>query len=248
MQDTINAVEQRVHLDLYRHKNSIVNDAYDRMVAGIHLQKKNSGYSTYTITGCEPGAGTTTIAISLAISLAISGWKTVLIDTDMKKGEVNKRLNQEIQYGLSDYLSYAVPMETIFCETNFTNLKYITCGPTRDNDVEMLCSNRFDQLMSHIKENFDMAIFDSPSLNASVDAGILAAKTDTVILVAEQNVTKISQIKAAKRELDNTGANLLGIVLNHVGRDEYKHYLKNYDYFRKLAPKAENKTAAKKKA
>lgn len=236
MQAAMKVIEQKVHLELYRHRNSIVNDAYDRMVAGIHLQKKNSGFSTFTITGCEPGAGATTIAISLAISMAISGRKTVLIDTDMKKGSNNKRLNQEIEFGLSHYLTGAVPVDTIFCETNFENLKYVTCGQIHNNAVELLCSNNFDNLITYIKENFDIAIFDSPSLNATVDSSILAAKTDAVILVAEQNKTTTTQIKASKRELENVGANLLGIVLSHVDKNEYKSFLKHYDYFKRVDP------------
>ncbi len=233
MQATLEAVEQKVHLELYRHQNAIVNDAYDRMVAGIHLYKKNNGFCTLAVTGCEPGAGATTIAISLAISMAISGMKTVLIDMDMKKRSKYKRLNQEIEYGLSHFLTGIVPVESIFCETNYENLKYISCGTIQENAVELLCSKHFDYLLSHIKDNCDMAIFDSPSLNATVDAGILAAKTDAVILVAEQNRTKTTNIKAAKRELENVGANLLGIVLNQVERDEYKRFLKHYDYFKK---------------
>lgn len=241
MQTAMNIVEQEIHLELYRHKNSIVNDAYDRLVAGIHLQKKNSDFRTFTVTGCEPGAGATTIAISLAISMAISGQRTVLIDTDMKKGSNNKRLNQEIEFGLSHYLVGTVPVDTIFCETNYENLKYITCGQVQNNAVELLCSSNFDKLMTYVKENFDMAIFDSPSLNATVDTSILAAKTDTVILVAEQNKTTTTQIKASKRELDNVGANLLGIVLNHVGKKEYKSFLKHYDYFKRMEPEKRHK-------
>lgn len=236
MQTTLKALEQKIQLELYRHQNSIVNDAYDRMVAGIHLHKKNSGFSTFAVTGCEPGVGATTIAISLAISMSLSGCKTVLIDTDMKKGANNKRLNQEIEYGLSHYLAGAVPIETILCTTNYENLKYITCGQVNNNALELLCSSNFDKLMTYIKENFDMAIFDSPSLNATVDTSILAAKTDSVILVAEQNKTTTKQIKASKRELDNVGANLLGIVLNHVDKNEYKSFLKHYNYFKRMKP------------
>lgn len=234
MQATMKVVEQKIHLELYRHRNSIVNDAYDRLVAGIHLHKKNSGYSTFTITGCEPGAGTTTMSISIAISMAISGRKTLLIDADMKKGSNNKRLNQEIEFGLSHYLTGTVPVDTILCETNYENLKYITCGQIHNNAVELLCSKNFDSFISYIKENYDIVIFDSPSLNATVDTSILAAKTDAVILIAEQNKTTTTQIKASKRELDNVGANLLGIVLNQVEKKEYKSFLKHYDYFHRM--------------
>jgi capsular exopolysaccharide synthesis family protein len=226
-----NEYRQDISPELYRNKNSIVNDAYDRLVAGIHLFKKKEGYSTFTITGCKPEAGATTIAISLSISMAASGHRTLLIDTDMRKRSNHKRLNQKIDTGLSDYLAGTATLSDITCSTNIDNLYYIACGGARTNKVELLCSDKFEALLTSLKDSFDAVVFDSPSLNAVVDASIIASKTDSVILVAEQFKTTISQIKAAKRELDNVGANLLGVILNKVNRSEYKRYLKHYDYF-----------------
>jgi len=232
MPETSYEAIQKVHLDLYRHENPIVNDAYDRLMAGIHMQKRSKGYSTFTITGCEPGAGATTISISLAVSMALSGWKTLLIDADMKKAFSQKRLNQNITCGISHYLSGDVSVDRVIFQTNYENLHYAACGES-ENAVEFLCSQKFEQFLSHIKDAYDIAIFDSPSLNAAVDAGILASKTDAVILVAQHGKTRITQIQAAKRELDNVGANLLGIIVNHVNKDEYKRFLKNYNYFKR---------------
>jgi len=229
---------QKVHIELYRHKNPIVNDAYDRLVAGIHLYKKNKDYRTFTVTGCQPGAGATTIAISLAVSMAISGWKTLLVDTDMKKGVNHKRLSKETQYGLSHHLRGGAPLEQIIYKTNYQNLDYVACGDVQENAVELLCSSGFDAFLTRVKAQYDVVIFDSPSLNAAVDAGILAARTDAVILVAQQGKTRTTQIQAARRELQNVGANLLGIVMNHVGKQEYKRFLKNYDYFKNYGKRA----------
>ena len=233
MENDVTGILQEIPLELYRHKNQIVNDAYDRLVAGIHRHRRNNNLSTFAVTGCHPGAGATTMAISLAISMATSGWKTILIDTDMKKGPRFKRLNQKLEKGLSDHLTNGIPLEAIISCTNIENLSYMSCGSVAENSVELLCSSKFEKLLSVIKEDFDVAVFDSPSLNAAVDASILASKTEAVILVAQQFRTKVPQIKAAKRELENVGANLLGIVINYVNRAEYKRYLKDYDYFQK---------------
>lgn len=223
---------QRVHFDLYKHQNPVVNDAYERLVTGIHLQKKKNNFNLFTITSCEPDVGTTTIAISLAISLATAGRKTLLVDTDMRKGANYKRLNQEIELGLSEHLAENASLEAILCETNFLNLKYISSGKKPDSPSDIFLSQKFDDFLDTVKAAYDYVIFDSPSLNAAVDGGIVASKTSAVLLVARQYKTKKSQVKAAKRELKNVGANLLGIVINHVDQKEYKRYLKSYDYFR----------------
>ena len=77
-------------LDIYKNENYILNDAFDQAVVNIHIQKEQNGYKTYTICGCEPGDGSTTVAINLAAALANSGWKTVLVDGDMRKKNADK--------------------------------------------------------------------------------------------------------------------------------------------------------------
>ena len=165
MQDTL--TKRKVHIELYRDKNSIVNDAFDRLVAGIYLKKRNEGYSCLAISGCEPGVGTTTIAISLAVSMAVSGWKTVLIDADMKKDMEKKRLNQQTEVGLSEYLEGSSDFNSIVYETNYDTMHYISCGHMTDNPVRLLCSSAFEGFMDKIKETYDFAIFDSPSITAT---------------------------------------------------------------------------------
>ena len=72
-------------LDIYKNQDYILNDAFDQAVVNIHIQKEQNGYKTYTVCGCEPGDGSTTVAINLAAALANSGWKTVLVDGDMRR-------------------------------------------------------------------------------------------------------------------------------------------------------------------
>ena len=89
-------------LDIYKNQDYILNDAFDQAVVNIHIQKEQNGYKTYTVCGCEPGDGSTTVAINLAAALANSGWKTVLVDGDMRKKKGYKRLNEGASVGLSE--------------------------------------------------------------------------------------------------------------------------------------------------
>ena len=89
--------------ELYRQKNEIVTDAYDRLAVTIHLKNKLYGYKSFMICGSEPGVGTTTTAIELAISMSAAGWKTILIDCDMRKDVAYKRLNENREKGLYEY-------------------------------------------------------------------------------------------------------------------------------------------------
>ncbi len=220
-------------LDLYRHKNQILNDAFDRIVVNIHLQKQKYGYKSFLLVGTEPMVGTTTIAINLAISLSVSGWKTILVDADMRKNVVYKRLNEDAEKNLSDYLCLDAEKEEIIYDTNWELLDYIPCVGREESPVRLLCSSRMEILLRELEVEYDFIVLDLPSLNSSVDSHILAAKSDAVCLVASLNDSSKISLREAKKTLDNIGANTIGVIANKVDKSEYKQHMKNFDYFKK---------------
>ena len=235
---------QQIQIDLYENQNVFVTDAYDRFAAKLSMTKKTSGENLFTISGCSPGVGTTTIAINTAISLALAKRKVLLVDADMRKNSYIKRLNLGLQYGLSDYLMEAASYDDVVCTTNFEYLEYISCGSKLNNPVMLLNSPKFDEFLAFANENYDYVIFDSPTLNATVDAGVLASKTFGVILVAGYMQTRTNQISAAKKELDQLNANIMGIILNNIHKKRYKRYVEYYNHF----SKAEKKNKSKKRS
>ena len=221
-------------LEIYKDSNPILNDAYERLIAAIYVNKVKSGNKSFAVSGCDTGVGNTTIAINVALSMALSGWKTILIDCDMKKSYTRKRLGEGTSKGLSDYLDGHLTYNELISHTNHPSMHYISCGGFVENPVRLLCSERFEKLLAAVHDNYDFVIFDCPSINASVDGSIIASKTAAVILTAAFNKTRVQQIKSAKRELQKLEANLVGIIVNKVDRREYKHYLKNYDLLKKV--------------
>ncbi len=209
-------------------QNQAVNDAYDRLVAGINARRERDGMASFTLTGCHPRAGTTSFAARLSAAMVTSGRKTVLINADMRKSAEPAAQNRKPAFGLSDYLSGGAAAEEIIRGTNLENLSYIASGGQRFNAVKLLYANRMELLIQSLKERFEILLFDTPSVNSVVDAAILARKTDAAVLIARHRVTKTTQIENAKRELDQVGANLLGIVLNQVDKHTYRDFLKNY--------------------
>lgn len=220
-------------LDIYRPKNETLNDAFDRLVVTIHHQKRMYNHKTFVLTGCEPMVGTTTISINVAISLAMSGLKTILIDGDLRKDGKYKRLSDTVEQGLSDVLRGNLDLASAICATNYQTLDYLPSGTADDNPVGILYSPNLNKVIASLSGYYDFVIFDLPSANAAIDSNILASKVDAVVLVAKQHSTTTMQIKNAKKELDKIAANLVGIVFNNVDASEYRRYMKNYDYFNK---------------
>ena len=220
-------------LDIYRPKNETLNDAFDRLVVTIHHQNRMYNHKTFVLTGCEPMVGTTTISINVAISLAMSGLKTILIDGDLRKDGKYKRLSDTVEQGLSDVLRGNLDLASAICATNYQTLDYLPSGIADDNPVGILYSPNLNKVIASLAGYYDFVIFDLPSANAAIDSNILASKVDAVVLVAKQHSTTTMQIKNAKKELDKIAANLVGIVFNNVDASEYRRYMKNYDYFNK---------------
>jgi len=234
-------------LEIYANHDYKLNDAFDQAVMNIHIQREKKGYKTYTICSCEPGDGSTTVAINLAAGLAASGWKTVLVDGDMRKKNMYKRLNEETTVGLSNYLNEQVTIQEIIYETTTEYLSYIPCGDLTNNPVRLLCSTKMEDAMKELAEKFDFVIYDMPAMNAAMDANVMAVKTDACILVVASGDTTKKGLNKAVRMLQEEEANLLGVIVNKTDLDEYKRYRKDYDYFKKERYAGNAKHAMKKK-
>lgn len=220
--------------NIYQNNNSILNDAFDRLAAEIYIRKQKEGHTSFEICGTEPGVGSTTTAISVAVSMAKAGWKVLLIDCDLRKRSSEKRLNEENIEGIADLLDGAITTREIVCKTNYDNLFFISSGNASVNAINAVCSVSMKSLMDEVRKDYDFVIVDVPSIASSMDAAVVATITDTVILVTSQDKGyRIKAITEAEEKLKNVGANISGIVVNHVEPGEYKRVVKNYDYFKK---------------
>ena len=234
-------------LDIYRNRDYKLNDAFDQTVMNIHILREKRGYKTLTICGCEPGDGATTVAINLAAALASSGWKTVLVDGDMRKKNMFKRLNEETTLGLSNYLNEQATINEVIYETTTDMLSYIPCGDLINNPVRLLCSNKMDDVKKELAERFDYVIYDMPAMNTAMDANVVAVKSDACILVVASGETSKKGLATAANTLMQEEANLIGVIVNKTEMGEYKRYRKDFDYFKKERYVENAKSAIKNK-
>lgn len=221
-------------VDLYKCNDVILNDAFDRFVVDLHLKKQKEGYQTFALCGSESRVGTTTIAINFALSTAASGWKTVLIDADISKGVKGKRLNDQVGFGIVEYLMEECILEDIIYNTNNTLLDYIPSGIKEDDMVRLLCSTKMDELFEELKDRYDFIIFDLPAMDASVDTTIFCAKSDCAILVTNLEASRRG-LEEAKDKLKHITTKSLGVIVNEVDEKEYQNYLNNNLLLKKVA-------------
>lgn len=221
-------------INLYRSRDQVVNDAFDRAIVNIYVKREKRGYKSFVLCGSEAAVGTTSVAVEMAIALSVAGWKTILIDGDLRKLANYKRLNQKVENGLADYVLEDADASDIIYRTNWTSLDYIPCGVNAsESPVRILCSVKMEKLMSDLRKQYDYIIVDAPSINSSVDGQIFATKADATILVAAMNSSSKKNLTEAKKKFEDAGANVIGVIENMVEIDEYKKYIKDYDYFKK---------------
>lgn len=189
------------------------------------------------VTSAHPQEGKTTIAVNIAITMAVSGKKTLLIDTDLRRARVHKIFAMKRKHGLSEWLVRDKPLDRYVRQTPVENLFLLAAGSVPPNPSELLHSKKFAELLVTIREEYDFVIFDSPPITAVTDAVIIGKMIDGIVLVARAKKTTRSSMRFVLRELRNIDVNIIGAILNDLDlrrrryyyyQGKYYHYKSNY--------------------
>lgn len=182
------------------------------------------------ITSTEQEEGKTTLAANLAVVMAETNKKILLIDGDLRRATAGKYFNvlSSQKQGLSTLLSnyHQLPEEAIQ-RTQIKNLDFLPAGPIPPNPSELLESNRLNQLFVTLEEQYDLIIIDSPPLLVVTDAQLFSSKVDGVVLVVRENRTKRNNLIKCKNLLERSNARLIGVVYNaakSINEGQYKYY------------------------
>ncbi|CAG7613218.1 Putative tyrosine-protein kinase YveL [Paenibacillus solanacearum] len=195
-----------------------VDDVFMNLKVNLDFSIKKHGMQSIAVVSTSPGEGRTTSCLNLALSYATSGKKVVLLDADLRKPAIHSWFNDSNQLGLCQYLTKLNSSNEILKNTRFPNLTYIPTGYTQMNPSGLLSSEEFDRLMQELKNRFDVIVVDTPPALKYIDAKIMAAKCDGVLLVMECGKVKPGTALKLKEELAHAEARLIGTLLNKVSK------------------------------
>ena len=224
--------------DLYvlEHPKSAIAECCRAIRTNLLFMTPDRPAKTLLVTSAAPQEGKTTTAVNLAITMAQSGLRVLLVDTDMRRPRLHRAFGLP---SVADGISRATLGEgdalDMVRETGIANLWLLPCGPLPPNPAELLHADRFKLIVNRLADAYDRVIFDSPPVGAVTDAAILARLTHGTVLVAKSGTTSKETLRVAKRLLSDTNVNLLGCVLN--GFDLTKHrgygsyYYSKYGYY-----------------
>lgn len=185
-----------------------------------------------TISSPSPGDGKSLVASNLALSFAEAGYRTVLVDGDVRRGELHRMFSTDRRPGVLDYLQGKTPLEDVLRPAGHRNLTLIPCGTRHHHAPELLGSAAMRELLAELKMRYNAVIIDSPPLGAGIDPFVLGAATGNIMLVLRAGETDRQMAAAKIRLLDRLPVRVLGAVLNDISTVEsaYKYYRYVYGY------------------
>ncbi len=212
-------------------------EAYKAVRTNLLFALATSESKVVVISSAEPNAGKSTAATNLAITMAQTGAKVLLIDADMRKPSLHRTFHVHKANGLSVILSGAATYGDCVCRQVAKGLDLIPSGTLPPNPSELLGSAAMDRFLQEMEAQYDYIFIDTPPLGVVSDALVAAGRAAGVVLVCRQRQTTYAELQNAVEIIHNVQSSLLGVVIADMkdddrtyGRyDRYKYY-KAYDY------------------
>jgi len=218
----------------YHDPKSPISEAYRTLRTNVQFKGAIGDMKTLTVTSSGPQEGKTTTLCNLAVAMAQSGLKVLAMGCNLRRPALHKLLGINKKPGVTDILIGARKWEEVVQKTGIENLHAFCSGPIPPNPSELLASDEMTELIRQVREAYDIVIFDCPPILPVTDAAVLSAKCDSVLLVYYVGKAAREALVRAKVQLENVGAKILGVVLNHIpaeGRLGYSYYYYHYHYY-----------------
>lgn len=202
---------------------SIDAEAYRSLRSNIEYSSFDDEYRAIVVTSSVPGEGKSTTSGNLALSLAQSGNKVLLVDCDMRKPSIHKKFKISNMSGTAELLLRKESFEDVANCYN-ENLTIITAGKIPPNPSEMLSSRAMTAFIKEMKKEFKYIILDTPPLQAVTDAQVLSTKADGVLIVVRAGSTKREMVLNSVDLIKKVHGKIIGTVLNGVENKKNNYY------------------------
>jgi len=235
--------ERYMRMIVHYDPTSPIAEAYRNIRTNLKLTPEQK---TIMVTSASPKEGKSTILMNLGLAFAQRGLKTLLISTDLRRPVLAKAFGVSREPGFNEVITGAVPLDEalkgisdmmlgdmsladVTKSPALGNLWILPSGHLTSNPSELLESKEFPRLMQELKARFDMILLDSPPILSITDASLLTPKVDVVVLCYEIGKTARHALLRAKNQLELVGANISGVILNHISGEPVT--IESYPYY-----------------
>jgi len=206
--------------------------AYRMLQVNLKFLSSDKQLKAIVVTSSVPKEGKSTVSANLAASMAQLGRKVLLVDADMHRPVQHQIWDLPNQLGLSNLLVGQAELKTVIKEV-MVNLDVLTSGVMPPNPMALLDSQRMASLIEMFSANYDFTIIDTAPLSVEAEAPILGKMADGVLLVVQPGVVDSANAALAKAFLEQSGQNVLGLVMNGVipENEPYSYYYFSKQYY-----------------
>lgn len=204
---------------------SPVAEAYHSLRTNLEFSSPDKPLRSMVVTSAGSEEGKSTTLANLAVTMAQTGKKVILVDCDLRRPSLHQIFHALNNSGLTDLVrDESLLANPPLQDTPVANLKLLTSGQLPPNPSELLGSRRMDEIIAGLLGRADMVLFDAPPIIAVTDAALLSAKVDGVLLIISAGKTKREHARKARELLEKVNARLIGTVLNNVKLDSSLQY------------------------
>lgn len=226
----------RKEIITYRDPKSPISEIFRTLRTNIQFANTKRGLHSLLITSTSPSEGKSWVSSNLAVAFAQAGKKVILVDCDMRKGRQFSIFGVSPTPGLSNYLSGINSdggdsnpnILSYIKETEVENLYIITAGNIPPNPSELLVSEQMMQAVDQLKSVCDLVIFDGTPSSLVTDAVIISRYVDTTLIVSAHKTTKVDDLEKVKRDIENVGGKIAGVVVNKMPISQKQYYATYY--------------------
>lgn len=209
-------------------------EAYKSLRANLLFSLANAQKKIVVVSGAEPDVGKSTTSSNLAVMMAQTGRRVLLIDADLRKPTLHKTFHVSRSDGLTKCLLRPGDWESAIVKEVAPHLDLLPSGPIPPNHSELLGSARMVQLLNAFSEKYEYIFIDTPPINVVTGGLILISRAAGAVLVTRQNQTTYEEVQESVDNIRKVNGNLLGVVINDykitAGERQRRYYYKHYGY------------------
>lgn len=203
---------------------SELSNACQTLLANIRFASVDDDVHTIVVTSTVPDEGKTTVSTNLALAIASSGKRVLLVEADMRRRCLASLLGVHPANGMHAVLSGRVAPEDAVVATSYQNLYFLDSEPNIPSPPDILSSKRFVTMLDTLDEMFDYVIFDAPPVGVFIDAAIIGSVVDGALLIVRERKTKRDEAANAVQQLRAANTRILGVVMTFTNQDETNYY------------------------
>lgn len=212
-------------------------EAFRVLRTNMQYVEVDQDHRVFVVSSSLPGEGKSTTSHSLAITLAMAGESVALVECDLRRPTMAKRLHLDDAVGTTSVLIGRVALDDALQTQHESGMAVLTCGPRPPNPSELLQSHAMELLVKDLRSRFDVVILDAPPLLPVTDAALLAARADGMLAIVRHGKTTKDQLQHALERVESVGAKCLGVVINLVPpKRSNRGYGYGYGYTYTYAP------------